>query len=115
MASVELDLALKKLDALFKTRDSPEWWSQNIIDASRHLTDPTDWTKFYKYMADPDRFDENEPAPPMSHEEFLEAEQLLRSLPPELEEVRYENGQEVTIHLKNRRTTHSQDDEKVPA
>ena len=40
----ELKLAIDSLNQLFNERDSPEWWSQNIIEASKHLKKKEDWT-----------------------------------------------------------------------
>ena len=56
----ELQLAIDTVENLFKTRDSPEFWSGNIIEASQHIKKKENWTKFYSYMANPSAFNAND-------------------------------------------------------
>ena len=114
MASKDLQLAIKKLNRLFNDRSSAEWWAQNIIDGTAHLTDPKDWTQIYSYMANPKIFDPNATVPAMSEEDVVATQKMLGA-PTGFEEVRYQNGPEETIIHVRKTTQPNQDDEKVPA
>ena len=113
MASADLSRAIDLLKKLFNDRHAPEWWSQNIIDASRHLSKPEDWTKFYSYMANPQNFDPDQTVVPMTDDEIKKAEAMLE-LPAGLEEVIFQKGPEdTTVHV--RKIPVVVDDEKVSA
>ena len=104
----ELQLAINTVEHLFKTRDSPEFWSSNIIDASRHIQKKENWTKFYAYIANPTAFNANDSLKTI--EDCMEECDL--SYPDYMEEIRYTNGTDTTIHIKHRPRL-SQDDEKT--
>ena len=105
----ELSLAINNVDRLFKNRDSPEFWSENIIEASSHIQKKENWTKFYAYMANPSAFNPNDNL--QTIEDAMEECDL--SYPDFMEEVRYQNGPEETIiHIKKREPL-SQEDEKT--
>ena len=104
----ELQLAIDKANKLFKERDSAEWWSQNIIDASNHITKQSNWTKFYSFIANPTMFDPNIELPtfdPMQVE--------VPRLPDGLTEEFFKNGSDYTVHIKNKMNTFQIDDEKT--
>ena len=105
----ELQLAIDNAERLFKTRDSPEFWSENIIEASRHIKKKENWTKFYAYMANPTAFD---PADTLQTIEDAREECDL-SYPENIEVVEYKNGPEDTIIHVKYRSCLSQDDEKT--
>ena len=103
----ELQFAINKVQELFKERNTAEWWSQNIIDASIHLTKQSDWTKFYTYIANPSRFDVNQELPA-----FDPMKVDMPDLPQELTEKVYKNGTDYTIYVQNKMNTLQIDDEK---
>ena len=103
----ELRTAISRLKTLFTERDSAEWWSQNIIDASRDITKKENWTLFYAYMHNPEAFD-----PTRKYETIEDSpEEVDLSYPEGLEAVEYKNGTETTIHVR-RVLVDENDDEK---
>ena len=101
----DLRTAIDTLNKLFAERSDAGWWSQNIIDASKHIRSKDSWTKFYAYMYSPQNFDPNR-----TYETIEECkEEADLSLHRDREEVRYENGPDTTIHVKVR----DQEDEKI--
>ena len=96
--------SIKTLQTLQKLRNSPEWWSANIIDSSKNLTTKRDWSLFYLYLTNPAKFDPNS--------EIVTLDDLI-VIPkiPEYEpgriETRTQNGTETLIHVQN------EDDEKI--
>ena len=100
----ELKFAIDTVNKLFDQRDGAEWWADNIIEASKHLTRMTDWTKFYAYLANPDQFDPNEELTPIGDDPME-----IDAYPSHMKEIRYQNGTETIIHVKNLRF----DDEKT--
>ena len=55
-------LAIKRHKYLMKERVDPSFWSDNIIDASEHLSNDDDWKKFYLYLTNsPIFFNEENP------------------------------------------------------
>ena len=106
----ELREAIETANRLFKERDSAEFWSQNIIDATRHLTKKKNWTKFYAYMANPEAFDPSVEL--RTIEDAMDKVELSYPDELDLEEVRYGNGPgETIIHVRKKQAV-SQDDEK---
>ena len=101
----DLRTAIEELDKLFAERSDAGWWSQNIIDASKHIKSKNSWTKFYAYMYSPQNFD---PSNTYTTIEDCKEEADL-SLHRDLEEIRYENGPDTTIHVRVR----NQEDEKT--
>ena len=55
----DLQRAIELVTKLFDERDGADWWSANIIEASRHLKEQNDWSPFYSYLANPECFDPN--------------------------------------------------------
>ena len=110
----ELKTAIDRLKILFKERDSAEWWSQNIIDASQDIKKKENWTKFYSYMHNPENFDPNIDLKTMEDCE----EEIDLSYPEGLEAIRYKNGNETTIHVRVKKQESDSDsvenDEKTP-
>ena len=49
--------AIENVDRLFEQQTEPESWANNLIEASRELKNPADWTLFYAYITDPKHFD----------------------------------------------------------
>ena len=96
--NADLELAIEKLNRLFNDRDSAEWWSQNIIDASQHLKQQEDWTKFYAYMANPTTFDASSNLPTLD----TCMEEVDLSYDNGMEEVRYQNGPDTIIHVRRK-------------
>ena len=101
----DLRTAIEELDKLFAERSDAGWWSQNIIDASKHIKSKNSWTKFYAYMYSPQNFD---PSNTYTTIEDCKEEADL-SLHRDLEEIRYENGPDTIIHVRVR----NQEDEKT--
>ena len=101
-----IDQALEKLNNLLTERNHPSWWSDNISDASKLLESKRDWTLFYAYLADKDQYD--------PEKEYITMEDVkitpIPDLHPDLEEIYYENGTEILIHVK--RKAPDTDDEK---
>ena len=93
----DLKRAIELVNKLFDERDGAEWWSQNIIDASLHLTESSDWTKFYAYMANPAQFDPNAELEPLGDSSM----EVDFQYPTHMKEFRYQNGNETIIHVKN--------------
>ena len=106
----ELRQAIDTANRLFKERDSAEFWSQNIIEASRHITTKANWTKFYAYMANPTAFEADIELKTL--EDDHEQPDLSYSGDLDLEEIRYGNGPgETIIHVRKKQYA-TQDDEK---
>jgi len=94
----ELKVAIDRLNTLLKERNSPEWWSDNIIDASKDLKKKKNWTKFYSYMSNPEAFDHT-----VEHKTIEEVDEKPDlEYPDELEEIRYMNGPDTIIHVKRK-------------
>ena len=104
----DLKLAIQLVDKLFNERDGAEWWAANIEDASKHLTDPSDWTRFYSYMANPEQFDPN--AQLQTIEDSMDIDYQY---PSHMKEVVYKNGSDTIIHVKNMLENMDVDDEKT--
>ena len=104
-----IDAAIEKLNKLLTERNSPEWWSANVIDASKLLNTPRDWTLFYSYLADKEHFDKNQQFVTLQDIDIPE----LPPLHPDMIEERYQNGPHETIIIVKRRS--EVDDEKSPA
>ena len=105
----ELQYAIDTANDLFKTRDSPKFWADNIIEASQHIKKKKNWTKFYAYMANPTAFNPSDDLKTL--EDSMEVCDL--SYPDYMEEVRYQNGpSDTVIHVKLRENT-TVDDEKT--
>jgi len=104
----DLQLAIKKVDKLFNDRDGAEWWAENIIEASRHLTDSNDWTLFYSYLSNPSQFDPNAKLEVIDDKMEIEFE-----YPPNMKEFFYKNGVDTIIHVKNMSISGDSDDEKT--
>ena len=102
----DLRTAISELNTLFGERSDAGWWSQNIIDASKHIKSKESWTKFYAYMYSPQNFD---PSNTYTTIEDCKEEADL-SLHHDLEEVIYQNGPDTTIHVKVR---DNHEDEKI--
>ena len=49
-------VAIKNHRILMKERADIAFWSENIIDATAHLTEDIDWKKFYLYLTQSPRF-----------------------------------------------------------
>ena len=107
----DLKLAIEKVNFLFQERDGAEWWSANIIEASAHLTDQKDWTKFYAYTAAPHKFNPNEELKPIGDDPM----EIDFKYPDFMKEIRVQNGNETIIHIKNMKLYDESDecDEKV--
>ena len=104
----DLQLAIKRVDELFNDRDGADWWADNIIEASRHLTDPNDHTLFYSYLSNPSQFDPN------AKLEVIDDKMVIDfQYPPNIKEFVYKNGVETIIHVKNMDIDYSSDDEKT--
>lgn len=104
-----IDKAIEELNKLLGERNTPEWWSANVIDASKLLITTRDWTLFYSYLADKEHFDKDK--------EFVTLADIdipdIPALHPDLVETRYQNGPHETIIIVKRRV--EVDDEKSPA
>ena len=100
-----VDRAIAKHQQLLTDRDSPEYWADNIIEASEMLRTEHDWTIFYAYLSDKDNYDKKKKYVTM-------ADVVCDPIPPchpNMEEVIYQNGNaETIIHIKRK-----EDDEKV--
>ena len=104
----DLKLAIEKVNTLFETRDGAEWWGANIIEASAHLKDQKDWTKFYTYISAPHKFDPNEELEPIGDNPM----EIDFKYPDFMKEIRVQNGTETIIHIKNM-NLYDQEDEKI--
>ena len=107
-----LDRAIAKHQELIIERDSPEFWADNIIDASKFLESDNDWTIFYAYLGDKDNYDKTKTYVTMNDVEC----DPIPPCHPLLEEIMYKNGPaETIIHVKRLPdpVEDEQDDEKV--
>ena len=83
---------------LFRKRPGYQDWSLNLEEGSAGLTTDEDWKRFYQFLANPmGVIHENTTLP--------EEEKQQHTLPSCLEEVRYENGTDIIIHVKNKEKT----------
>ena len=104
----DISTAIRETTALFKRRSTPEDWAQNIIDGSRSVKTPEDWTHYYAWLANPSNYN---PQKKLRVAEIVD----IKPYPPGFEEVRYPNGPDVVIHVKNTRVQEEVEDEKSPA
>ena len=104
----DLKLAIELVTKLFDERDGADWWSTNIIEASRHLKEQNDWSLFYSYLANPECFDPN-----AKLEVIDDKMKIDFQYPPFMKEIVYKNGTDTLIHVKNMSISSDSDDEKV--
>ena len=115
MAPAPYEVAIARVKKLFKERNDPGWWSDNIIDASRDIPADAkqDWALFYRYITGPQTFDPNA--------QFPTLDDLTDPLPgiPRYEDcmevIEYKNGPgETFIHVKRKDLPATlEDDEKT--
>ncbi len=109
----ELKTAIDRLNTLLKERNSPEWWSDNIIDASKDLKKKKNWTKFYAYMTNPANFD-----PRVDLKTISDCDEKANLYSPyEREAIEYKNVNDTLIHVRKKHQPDSSSpeiDEKSP-
>ena len=88
---------------LFRTRPGYQDWSLNLEEGSAGLTSDEDWTRFYQFLANPTGLVNKSPM------ELPDEKEQTHTLPPCMEEVRYQNGPDTIIHVKHV----DADDEKI--
>ena len=81
---------------LFRVRPGYQDWSQNLEEGSAGLTTDEDWTLFYQFLANPKGLAHKTPI-----ELPEEEKEQTHTLPPCLEEVRYQNGTDMIVHVKH--------------
>ena len=98
---------------LFKTRTDSEDWVRNIVEGSKTLTTPLQWTHFYTFLTNPNGYDESKVDINSTAGEEYNNEYTRTPYESCLEEVHYKNGpNETIIHVKNNSLYLDQDDEK---
>ena len=100
----ELEQAIKLTAELFKSRDRSEDWSRNIVEGSRGITTVHDWTLYYAYLSNPDKFD------PTATYETLDINAKIAPPPPEFDIVTHRNGTDYDIYYR-RKDGYEADDE----
>ena len=104
----DISTAIRETHALFKRRNSAEDWAQNLIDGSRTVKTPEQWTKYYAFIANPQNYDPN-------HEYKVAPLVKPGSYPAGQKEVRYQNGPDEYIYVTNVTTAaNDEEDEKNP-
>ena len=109
-------LAIQRHQHLIKMNPHMESWSENIIEASRDLTEPNDWKAFYQYLSYSNR-DISEFEPDFSIKTLgeLSIEEIaIPKLDDRLEEVCYQNGTDTVIYVQLKNKNNDSDDEKRP-
>ena len=81
---------------LFRKRPDYQDWSLNLEEGSSGLTSDEDWQMFYRFLANPTGL-VNKSKTELPEEE----KEQTHTLPPCLEELRYQNGTDMIIHVKN--------------
>ena len=102
--------AIAQHKLLNKERTGTEWWSSNIVDSSRELTEKRDWALFYSYLANPQTFDPT--ILPVTLDDLHVIPDQIEKYPSELREERIQNGNVTHINIV-RVENSSSDDEKV--
>ena len=94
------EIAIEKLNRLFKERPEPGFWSSNIIEAHEGLSEKRDCALFYRYLTSKrGSFDPNEEICTLDDIVNLKP---IEPYPDGLETVIYQNGPEhQIIHVKN--------------
>ena len=99
--------AFEQTEDNFRTHTASEDWADNIIKGSRGIKTVLQWRHYYTWLANPRGYEESSVGEP---ERDL-SKHLIEPYPSFMEEVRYQNGNETIIHVKNKQF---QGDEKVP-
>ena len=100
--------AIEMHKTLCVKRNSPEWWSANIIESECLLdrSSKRDCALFYQYLTNPNDFDPTKILPTIDDV----PEVNIEPYPKELKPVEYKNGPyETVIHVKR---VSDSDDEK---
>ena len=103
--------AISMLRENFQKQADPDSWATNIQKACAHLQCREEWVHFYHYLSSPSTYNmdkvtlEKEDPSPMVIENFK-----FEGLDNRLEPIVYKNGTDVTIHIKRR--ANSMSDEK---
>ena len=106
--------AISNHKKLNKERTDPSFWSDNIIDATKCLTEQNDWAHFYAYLCQsPYAFDIENPVIGKTLGDL----ESIPDVPPypdnQYTEI-HENGTDRVIYVKTRPETNlCDDDEKV--
>ena len=99
---------------LFKRRTDSEDWVRNIVEGSKTLTTPLQWTHFYTFLTNPKGYDETKVDIHSTAGEEYNNDYTPTPYENCMEEIRFENGpNETIIHIKNK-SLYSQEDEKNP-
>ena len=106
--------AIEKLQCMFKQNTDPSFWSHNIIESSKLCRNDNDWKHFYAFMLNPQTYnkDKVDVSRTMNDipEEMLDP---IKSLPEQMVEHVFKNGDETIIHTKNEEKMPEEDDEKL--
>ena len=100
--SPELEKAMSRTAELFKKRNRSEDWSRNIIEGSEGITAKEDWTLYYHFLSNPEKFD-----PSNACMETMDPNVEI-PLPKGLREVRHKNGPDYIVEVLK-----VEDDEKA--
>ena len=93
----DISRAIRETNDLFKRRSDPTFWAANLIDGSKSLKTPEQWTHYYAFISNPNNYDPSKIYKPMDPNETI-----IYDKHPNLKVERFGNGPEETIiHLKN--------------
>ena len=105
--------AIDKTDKLFQDNSTPEDWSANILEGSKHLKSRLEWGNYIKWLHNNGEFE-------VEHDmKFADLENCKifeeYDYPEHFETIEYKNGTDTVIHIKNNHfySPKPQDDEKV--
>ena len=93
----DISVAIRDTEALFRAHTSAEDWSNNIVNGSRSLKTPEQWTHFYAYLASPTTYDSNRTYKAVSQKEY--DDYVRPPLHKGLRETIFKNGTETIIHV----------------
>ena len=105
--SPELTQAIERTKQLFKARDHSEDWGRNILEGSQGLSSQKDWTLYYSYLTNPQKFDPNMVL------ETVDPNYVIEAPPDELEVITHKNGTDINIEYKRRVVQDDEKEEKV--
>jgi len=94
--------AFERTKDLFKRRNTSEDWALNLVEGSKDLTTPLQWTHYYTFLANPNGYKEEEVCLKTAEEEYANNPNLIPPYEDCFEVTEYKNGNETIIYVKNK-------------